>query len=55
MATPVRVPVVRDLAPATKPTSTQKAEIPRPIQKTSGMSGGSLSNRARALAPEPAR
>ena len=31
---------VRDLAPAMKPTSTQKAAIPRPIQKTSGMSGG---------------
>ena len=38
--------MVLDLAPATKPTSTQKAEIPRPIQKTSGMSAARLSDRA---------
>ena len=45
IATPVSVRVVADRAPAMKPTSTQKAAIAKPIQKTSGMSAGEIIGR----------
>ena len=38
-------PVVLERAPAIRPTSTQKAAIPKPSQKTSGMSAGDIISR----------